>query len=81
MRTQNYIETVPQYFKIAAVALVAIYVGTILTIDSVLHSFGCSLCKDLNYTSKEMAMLQHDFRITFYFLSERMWIVVHKSST
>jgi len=21
---------------------------------------------DLNYTSEEMAMLQHDFRITFY---------------
>jgi len=32
MRTQNYIKTVPQYFKIAAIALVAIYVDT--NIDS-----------------------------------------------
>jgi hypothetical protein len=32
MRTQKYIKTVPQYLKIAAIALVAIYVGT--NIDS-----------------------------------------------
>jgi hypothetical protein len=32
MRTQNYIKIVPQYLKIAAIALVAIYVGT--NIDS-----------------------------------------------
>jgi hypothetical protein len=28
MRIQNYLKTVPQYLKIAAVALVATYVGT-----------------------------------------------------
>jgi hypothetical protein len=27
MRNQNYIKTVPQYYKIAAVAFFAIYVG------------------------------------------------------
>jgi len=27
------------------------------------------MTRDLNYTSKEMAMLQHHFRITFYFFS------------
>jgi hypothetical protein len=32
MRARNYIKTVPQYFKIAAIALVAIHVGT--NIDS-----------------------------------------------
>ena len=32
MRTQNYTETVPQYLKTAATALVAIYVGTNINI-------------------------------------------------
>jgi len=39
MRTQKYIETEPQYLKIAAIALVAIYMVQILTVDSISHSF------------------------------------------
>jgi hypothetical protein len=28
--------------------------------------------RDLNYTSKEMAMLQHDFKITFFLFAEML---------
>jgi len=41
MRTQNYIKTVPQYLKIAAIALVAIYVVQISTVDSIWWAYGC----------------------------------------
>ena len=70
-----------QYLKIAAVDLVATYVGKntdswfnftfILGVPCVVWGGNwwgtIYVDRDLNYTSKEKAMLQHDFRITFFF--------------
>jgi hypothetical protein len=67
MRTQNYVNPIPQSLKIAAIAFVALYVDT--NIDTWFNfafilGVPCAVCGN----KQEMAMLQHDLRISFFLL-------------